>query len=170
MVIAPTLYSGRLTLRPFKEGDAPAINKWCSSLSNTAYVFWHPHRSLETTEKILANWIRKRRNLSWGIELNGELIGEVEIIKDLPDDSFEVGYILREDMWGHGYMNEALHTVLSCMEGLGKKSCYAETDERNASSRRLLEKLGFVYKGTEEGRLIEKKNVFVNIAQYRKEL
>ena len=64
-------------------------------------------------------------------------------------------------------MKEALSSVLSYMFSVGYLSCYAETDERNAASRGLLEKLGFAYEGLEENHLIEKKNEKVNLAKYR---
>jgi [ribosomal protein S5]-alanine N-acetyltransferase len=167
MVVIPPLKTERLTLRAFTEEDAPFVYKWCSSLKCAQYLFWYPHRSLEVTQKIVHKWVRKRRNYSWAIVLNDEPIGEVEIIKDLPEHGFEIGYILRDDMWGHGYMKEALSSVLSYMFSVGYLSCYAETDERNAASRGLLEKLGFAYEGLEENHLIEKKNEKVNLAKYR---
>ena len=158
----------RLTLRPWTLIDVPSVYRWCGSFLCTKYLFWHPHRSAEATEKIVRKWVRKRRNYSWAIVLGDQAIGEVEIIKNLPHDGIEIGYILRDDFWGQGFMSEALEGVFGYLRGIGKAYCYAETDERNASSRRLLERLGFVYLGLEEGRFIAKKNEMINIAKYQK--
>ncbi|MCI1245067.1 MAG: GNAT family N-acetyltransferase [Bacilli bacterium] len=164
----PFIRTERLSLRSFVYADARAVHEWCGSLSCTRYVFWHPHRDLAATERILAGWIRKRRNLSWALVLDGEPIGEVEIVKNLPGKGFEVGYILREESWGRGFMKEALSSVLAYMKGIGKLFCYAETDERNVSSRRLLERLGFSLIGEEKGRHIAKKDETINVVMYQK--
>lgn len=159
----PLLQTPRLSLRPFKEGDAPAIYRWCSSEKVTKYLFWLPHRDPGVSERLLKVWLRKRRNYSWGLEENGDLFGEIEVIKDLPSGGFEIGYISREDKWNQGYMSEALIAVLAFLFGKGGYSyCYAETDKGNLASRALLEKRGFQVQ-KEEGRFIGKtgKNIIV---------
>ena len=170
MVETPLLNTERLTLRSWTALDAPAVNRWCASPLCTQYLFWYPHRSLDATVKIVNKWVRKRRNYSWAIVYLGLVIGEVEIIKDLPREGVEIGYILRDDFWGKGLMGEALEGVLSYLGGIGKAYCYAETDERNASSRRLLEKLGFQFLGLEKDRFVAKKNEKVTLAKYQKNL
>jgi len=168
MVETPLLKTEKLILRPWTVLDAPAVNRWCGSPLCTKYLFWYPHRSLEDTEKIVNKWVRKRRNYSWAIVYSDLVIGEVEIIKDLPHDGVEIGYILRDDYWGKGLMSEALEGVLAYLRGNGKAYCYAETDERNAASRHLLAKLGFQFLGLEEDRFVAKKNEKVTIAKYQK--
>jgi len=170
MVETPLLITARLTLRPWITLDAPSVNRWCGSPLCTKYLFWYPHRSLEVTEKIVSKWVRKKRNYSWAIVYDGQAIGEVEVIKNLPHDGVEIGYILRDDFWGQGLMSEALEGVLAHLREIGKAYCYAETDERNIPSRRLLERLGFQYLGLEEGRFVAKKNEKVNIAKFQKTL
>lgn len=170
MIIAPVLKTARLTLRPFTVSDAPEVFLWCSSQECTKYLFWLPHRKLEDSERLVSRWVKKRRNCSWALDLNGEAIGELEIIKKLPDSGFMLGYILREDKQGQGFMSEALAKVLSYMKENGFAYAFAETDERNEKSRHLLEKSGFMQVGEEKGRLIAKKNISVNIVQYRLDL
>jgi RimJ/RimL family protein N-acetyltransferase len=124
---------------------------------------------MEDTERLVSSWLKKRKHCSWALDLHGEAIGELEIIKDLKDGGFMFGYILRADQWGQGYMSEALETVLDYMFQNGFRYAYAETDERNTRSRQLLERNGFILTGREEGRFIAKKNERVNIVSYRKE-
>jgi RimJ/RimL family protein N-acetyltransferase len=167
MRLAPTLTTERLTLRPFVLEDYPYVYKWCSSLRCAEFLFWLPHRDEETTEKIVAKWVRKRRNYSWALVHDGVPIGEVEVIKDLPDGGFELGYILVDGEWGRGYMSEALKAILPYLFSSGYEYCFAETDARNEKSQHLLAKMGFSYLETEKGRLIEKKNERVDVAKYR---
>lgn len=46
-----TLYTNRLTLRPFREGDAAVMYKnWTYDERVARYCRWHPHNSIAETE------------------------------------------------------------------------------------------------------------------------
>jgi ribosomal-protein-alanine N-acetyltransferase len=167
MVITPEIKTTRLLLRPFQREDAPDMYRWTSSLKCTEFLFWRPNRSLEDTKRILSRWVNKPRNFAWAISLGNEVIGEINVIKDLPCHGFEIGYILRDDTWGQGYMSEAFSAVLSFLWKQGYRYGFAETDARNLRSRRLLEKFGFQLIGTEAGRYIGKIDQKVDVVQYR---
>lgn len=166
----PTLHSLRLTLRPFVLEDAADVYKWCSSFKCAEYLFWHPHRDLGVTTRLLTNWTRKKRNYSWALVKDGHAIGEVQVIKDIPEAGAEIGYILAEEAWGQGYMSEALGVIIPFLQEKGYRYLYAETDERNERSRHLLERQGFLLTETEVGRYIAKKDETINVAKYRKSL
>jgi RimJ/RimL family protein N-acetyltransferase len=119
MVITPVLKTERLLLRPFALEDAPAMYRWTSSLKCTEFLFWRPNRSLEDATRILSRWVNKPRNYAWAIDLSGTAIGEINVIKNLPNQGFEIGYILRDDQWGQGYMSEAFTAVLSFLWNQG---------------------------------------------------
>ena len=60
----------------------------------------------------------------------------------------ELGYALARSHWGAGYMREALHALIGHAFGaMGLRRLEAEVDPANASSTRLLERLGFVREG-----------------------
>ena len=110
MVLTPVLKTERLLLRPFTLEDAPAMYRWTSSIKCTEFLFWRPNRSPEDSARILSRWVSKPRNYAWAIDLGGTAIGEINVIKNLPNQGFEIGYILRDDQWGQGYMPVALTT------------------------------------------------------------
>jgi RimJ/RimL family protein N-acetyltransferase len=157
MKITPTLNTERLILRPFVEEDAPRVYAWCSSPQVTAHLFWHPHRDLSVTQRVLADWIKKKRNYFWALDDGSGAIGEIEIIKDFDDGGCEIGYILLEEKWGQGYMKEALLKVVSFLfnEG-GYRYVYAEAESSNAASLGLLARLGFKVTGVEQGVYVSK--------------
>lgn len=168
-VITPTLTTIRLSLRAFKEEDYPSVYKWCSSLVVTKFLFWFPHRDEEVTKRLVHSWVRKRRNYSWAI-VEDEPIGEVEIIKGLPNNGVELGYTLREDKWGQGIMSEALTAVIRFLLDEKKVAfIYCETDSRNTNSKKLLERLGFSFIESKPYH-IDKKNEDVTLCSYRKNL
>jgi ribosomal-protein-alanine N-acetyltransferase len=163
----PLLHTDRLVLRPFSLEDSPEVYAWCSSWVTTQYLFWYPHRDIEVSKRLVSSWVRKKRNYSWALERDGKAVGEIQVIKDLPNHGFEIGYILREDYWHQGLMQEGVQAVLRFLflED-GYEYGYEETDERNASSRRLLEKVGFVFKERKSDVFIAKKNETVALAVY----
>lgn len=169
MILTPEIVTKRLLLRQVEENDAEAIYAWTGDIEVCRYLFYLPNRDLETTRKIVGNWVRKRRHYAWLLTLNGIPIGEFEIIKDLPGKGFEIGYEMAKAYWGNGYMKEAGEAVLSFMKEQGYAYAYAETDIENVASTHLLEKLGFETIG-EESRLIEKVGRMVRLQKYQKAL
>lgn len=59
---------------------------------------------------------------------------------------YDFGYRLARKHWGKGYGTESAIAALQYgVDQLKFKDIYAETDVNNAASRRILEKLGFLY-------------------------
>jgi ribosomal-protein-alanine N-acetyltransferase len=164
----PILKTERLTLRPFTLDDVSNVYSWCGSLSTTQYLFWHPHRDESVSQRLVESWIRKKRNYSWAIDDGTGAIGEIQVIKDLPDQGFEIGYILREQSWHQGFMKEALLAVLPYLFVHDNYAySYEETDERNSASRHLLESVGYRFLSLKNDVYIAKKDVTINEATYR---
>lgn len=142
----PVLKTQRLTLRPFTLEDVDDVYEWCSSFAVTRFLFWHPHRDKDVTQRLVASWVRKKRNYSWALDAGNEVIGEVQVIKDLPDQGFEIGYSLKEKVWHQGYMTEAVHAVLTYLfSDAGYLYSSEVTDENNLASRKLLEAMGYQF-------------------------
>jgi len=155
---SPVLKTPRLTLRPFEEGDLPAVHGWCSSLEVTKWLLWLPHRDLKTTDRLLQNWIKKKRNYAWALTIDGAAIGEIEVIKDLPGQGAEIGYLLSAKRWHEGLMSEALPEALRFLFAKpGYRYVEAEADARNAPSLGLLRKLGFQAAGERVSYIAKKK-------------
>lgn len=83
----------------------------------------------------------------------GELIGDLVLFWHSDTDLHaEVGYVLHPDHEGHGYATEGTRALLTlCFEGAGAHRVTARVDERNTTSARLLERLGF----RKEARFVE---------------
>lgn len=160
----PTLRSERLLLRPFLPEDLKDVYEWTSSFEVTRYLWWHPNRDISVTEKLLSKWIRQQRNYSWAVSKDNEVIGEVQIIKDLIGKGFEFGMISKESSWGHGYMKEAIFRCFEyCFGEAAYEYGYAESDSRNERSHHVLSILGFKLTDVKKNVLIEKKGETIDV-------
>lgn len=167
MKIAPVLVTARLLLRPIEEKDAPSVYRWTHSPMVTRYLFYLPNRSLEDTERLVASWVRKRRNYEWILCEGEDVFGEIQVIKDLPGNGFEIGYESREDRWGKGFMKEALTAVLRFLfEEGGYAYGYALIEKENLRSQSLLLGLGFRFV-SETKRTIDKIGKEVTLLSFR---
>ena len=72
-----------------------------------------------------------------------------QVVEDqLPDGEVEIGYFLKRIAWGHGYATEAADRILRfAFEDSSLEEVVAVTDPRNQSSKRMLEKIGFLSTG-----------------------
>ena len=164
----PILNTSRLTLRPFVLEDAEDVYEWTGSWEVTKYLWWYPNRDLDTTRKILNKWIRSQRNYSWAIVRENEVIGEIQVIKDLPDKGFEFGITSKISAQGKGYMREASFKAIEYLfSSRLYEYGYAESDKRNERSHRLLKALGFVKTEERKGVLITKKNETIDIICFK---
>jgi len=65
------------------------------------------------------------------------------------DDSIEIGYDLKEEFWGKGYMQEAIKEIVEfAIENMNIKEIRACIYVDNEKSKHLAEKLGFVVSGS----------------------
>ena len=162
----PSLQSERLLLRPFLISDLSDVYEWTSSFEVTRYLWWH--RDISVTEKLLSKWIRQRRNYSWAVVKENEVIGEVQVIKDLPGRGFEFGMISKESSWGQGYMKEAIFRCFEYCFGEGAYEYgYAESDSRNERSHHVLAVLGFKLTSVKKSVFIEKKGEIIDVYCFR---
>ena len=67
----------------------------------------------------------------------------------LPNGEIEIGYFLKRAAWGKGFATEAGERLLRfAFEDTSLKEVVAVIESENKSSRRVLEKIGFVSTGT----------------------
>jgi len=65
---------------------------------------------------------------------------------ELSQGIYEIGFHICSQQWGHGFASEAARGVIEfAFENLAVKTLFAGHNPRNATSRKLLEKLGFRY-------------------------
>lgn len=152
-VQAPEVFmTERLRLRPATDDDAPKIfSGWAQDKEVTRFLTWRPHVELADAEDHVARCKEGWANgspLVWMLENleTGELAGSVAARPR--KHGVNLGYLLGRDYWGRGLMVEALNPVVEWW--LGQEDVFrvwATTDVENDASRRVLEKLGFVFEG-----------------------
>lgn len=148
-VIAPTLNGERLILRQLVVEDAPCL---FSVLSDDDVMrFWSsgPHADLNETKAYIAwNADTTVGHLCWAITRDGVTALGWVVLLPRRAHCYELGYILGRQHWRHGYVYEAACLVLDyAFKERAARRVMADTDPENASSIRLLEKLGFQREG-----------------------
>jgi RimJ/RimL family protein N-acetyltransferase len=150
----PTIEANRICLRWISEADTNAFYAIYSNPEVMRYWSTPPLTDREAAasliKKIQEDW-KRHIILKWGIALrrDDQLIGSLTLFNlDFNHRRAEIGYALGREHWGHGYMNEALMTLLKyAFESLNLHRIEADVDPRNAASIRTLEKLGFQREG-----------------------
>ena len=152
-----TLKTPRLTLRPFRESDLQDFYEYARVDGVGQMAGWLPHKNMDESRSILDMFIREKKTLA--LEYQGKVIGSLGIDlyneADYPElDTLhgrEIGYVLSKDHWGKGLMPEAVTTVTRYLFEVEKLDfLICGHFERNARSRRVIEKCGFRYiKATE---------------------
>ena len=148
------LRSERLILRPLRAADAPAIFAIRSDPRVMRYASSLPLASPDQAAEFIA---RDSAALVAGdtLRLGLQRIEDDALIGSCILFHFneqcrraEVGYELRHDAWGRGYMHEALVELLRfTFTDLALNRIEADIDPRNTASARSLERLGFCREG-----------------------
>ncbi len=153
----PFLTTKRLTLRPIENSDAAFIFNLRTSEYNNRYLDLPIPESIDdcvSKVESIQKGIVANRHIYWAIDANEskEIIGTICLWNfDLLKERAELGYELKEDAQGQGYMTEALLAVLEYgKENLQLKTIEAYTHEKNDASSKLLKKQGFRIKGYQE--------------------
>ena len=147
-----SLETERLRLRSWTEADVepflrhtntPGVMRWLGGVRDPALV-----RDMLLTR--LPGWEAERGFTFWAVErkADGELLGFCGIkLTDDPDTKIvgvhEIGWRLREDVWGQGYAREAASASLAfAFSHTGAEQVVALTVDGNAPSWGLMERLG----------------------------
>lgn len=154
-VTLPVLESPRLRLRALRDEDAAALLVLHGDADVMRYWSTSPWADIARAH---AHLQRARRDmesgdvLPWAIanRASDDLIGTLTLFRiDRDHRRAEIGYALGSAHWGRGLASEALRQVLHhAFDTLDLGRIEADTDPRNAPSRRMLERLGFVQEGT----------------------
>jgi ribosomal-protein-alanine N-acetyltransferase len=150
----PALDTPRLHLRAVTRHDADAIYFLRSDPTVLAYLNIPPAQSVADAEvfiDMISGLQQKGEGITWGMARHGEpeLIGTICYWNLKPEaDQAELGYMLRPEFHGRGFMQETLTTVLRYgAEVMGLRTIEACTHPENEPSKRLLERHGFIESG-----------------------
>ncbi len=149
------LKTKRLILRPWRERDAAALYRYAGDPEVGPAAGWPPHTDVENSRHIIRTALAHPE--TYAICLHGEPIGSIGLkfgaATDLTDrkDECELGYWLGKPFWGQGLMPEAAREILRhAFEELGARAVWCAHFDGNYKSKRVQEKLGFVFHHTSD--------------------
>lgn len=164
------LRANRLTLRPVREADAEAV---VTLLGNDSAAIQMTGRIPDPlTLEDAAAWLTGKvtpHEHAFAIErtTDGRFLGCVGVIE--MEGTAGLGYWIGRPFWGQGYATEAGAAALCFARSLGKVRAVADAFPRNVASRRVLDKLGFVFDGEVE-RFLPMRGGRRTLMQYRRDL
>ena len=161
-----TIETERLILRPWQEDDAEALYKYASYPDIGPPAGWPPHTSVENSRDIIRSVFSAPETYAVCLK-DGSPIGSIGLklngSTDMTDrdDECELGYWIGKPFWGRGMIPEASRALLRhAFENLGMRAVWCGYYEGNENSKRVQEKLGFVYQYTTEGLDVSLLNEF----------
>lgn len=151
------LETERLILRPWEEADAEDLYRYAKDPEVGPPAGWPPHTGVENSRAIIQNVLRAPQTYAVCLK-NGKPIGSVSLklkgSTDMTDreDECELGYWLGKPFWGQGLIPEAARELIRyAFEELGMRAVWCGYYEGNEKSRKVQQKLGFLYRYTTEG-------------------
>ncbi|KXX70666.1 GNAT family N-acetyltransferase [Flammeovirga sp. SJP92] len=161
----------KIKLKPLEMEDANAIFKIIDH--QREYIGqWLPFvqytREIEDTRKFVSSMLEgPEQHLSevYSIMLNDELIGLISF-KDISkvNQSTEIGYWISRDFQGQGIMTNAVRQLCKiAFEEWDMNRVVIKCAEGNIPSKRIPEKIGFQYEGTERESIVMIDGNFVNL-------
>lgn len=156
----PTIRTPRLTLRAITPADVPALHAIFADADVCRYWSRPPLADLAAATALqeeIAQHFAARTLFQWGLVEDGgddALVGTCTIAwLSAEHRNASVGFALRRDRWGRGYIAEALPAMVRfAFETLELHRLEADADPRNAASIRALERVGFVREGYQRER------------------
>ena len=149
------LETQRLILRKWTEEDAESLFEYAKDPEVGPITGWPPHKNVEESKNVIRNVLNGAECYAICRKENNIAIGSIELIlnshTDMTerDDECELGYWLGQPFWGRGYMPEAASALIRHgFEDLGMTPIWCGYYDGNRKSKRVQEKLGFVFHHT----------------------
>ena len=146
------LETERLILRRWEETDAQSLFEYAKEPDVGPIAGWPPHKNVEESLKVIRNVFTGAECYAICEKENNRAIGAIELKlnghTDMTerDDECELGYWLGKPFWGRGYVPEAAKALMRRgFETLGMRTIWCGYYDGNTKSKRVQEKLGFVY-------------------------
>ena len=145
------LETERLILRPWQEVDAESLYTYAKDPDIGLPAGWPPHTSVENSKEIIRNVFSAPETYAVCLK-DGSAIGSIGLklkgYTDMTDgeDECELGYWIGKPFWGQGLIPEAARELLRyAFEELGMNTVWCGYYDGNEKSRRVQEKLGFIF-------------------------
>lgn len=146
----PNFETKRLYFTEFVKGDAEELFKMRSDEKVLKYLDRDPHKSVKESELMIEKMIstyNSKEGINWIIRGKDTLniigyIGYWRLVRE--NLRAEIGYAMKPEYWGNGYMKESLTKVIEFgFKEFCLHSIEANVNPDNAKSIKLLEKFGF---------------------------
>lgn len=151
------LETERLILRPWKDSDAESLYLYAKDPAVGPVTGWLPHRSVEDSLFVIRNFLTGPECYAVCLKGSDSPIGSIELLLKgathvtAQENECELGYWLGKPHWGNGYIPEAARELMRRgFTELGMQTVWCAYFEGNEKSKRVQEKLGFVYERTDE--------------------
>jgi RimJ/RimL family protein N-acetyltransferase len=161
MTTIPVLPTDRLVLRPFREDDAPAVDRMLATphIAEHTLSFSHPSppgAALAWVRRRL-EWAEQGINPQWAITLPGDqLIGAVGILLHDNQPAGSIGYWIGPEFWNRGYATEAARAVIRYgFDTLRLRRLEAMCFVDNLPSARVLEKAGMRFEERRDAHVLK---------------
>ena len=166
-MITPIFEANRFVLRPMKISDAEAIfNNWATDSDVLKYVRWNAHHSINITIEWLAfeeENIANENSYQWVFvnKENNEIFGSGGLSYVEKRKMFEIGYVIMKKYWNQGFATEAAIAIIDfAVNHLNQTRILGRHAKENPVSRKVLEKVGFVYCRDAEYLSFDGKRIF----------
>lgn len=150
--------TSRLVLRAWSEIDAKALFRHAKDPMIGPPAGWPPHISVENSREIIRTVLSQPETYAVCLKDEDTPIGSIGLHlnghTDMTrrDDECELGYWIARPYWGQGLIPEAARALLRhAFEDLQMRAVWCGYYDGNAKSKRVQEKLGFVYHHKTEG-------------------
>ena len=147
-----TFETERLILRPWQDSDAEALYEYAKDDRVGPAAGWPPHTSVENSREIIRKVLSKPETYAVVLKETGRAIGSIGLHfhSDLAKENEpELGYWIGRPFWGRGLVPEAARALLNhAFLDLGCSQVWCGYYEGNERSKRVQEKLGFVFQWT----------------------
>lgn len=139
--------SRELLIRKMTFADLDDLYALLSDREVMRYV--EPPFSKEKTVQFLMDAGLSEKPLVYAVEDSGSFIGYV-IFHDYDEEHMEIGWILKREVWGQGYASLLTKMLIDKSRKLGK-GVIIECDPRQAATKHIAKKYGFVFSGKRDG-------------------
>ncbi|HIS09996.1 MAG TPA: GNAT family N-acetyltransferase [Candidatus Avibacteroides excrementipullorum] len=154
------LVTKRLILRAWQESDAESLYKYAKDPAIGPIAGWPPHTSVEESLNVIRTVFAAPETYAVVLKETGEPVGSIGIMfgdglhsAEMQPGEAEIGYWIGVPYWGQGLIPEAMRYLLKrCFEDLGMTAVWCGYYDGNTKSRRVMEKCGFRFHHTEEGK------------------
>lgn len=153
MLIMPILETKRLVLRPISLQDKEDVFEYAKDPRVGPGAGWKPHVDITESISFIQYSMKKRDfgqpgNYAIIYKENMKMIGTIEV-HTYKGHKAEIGFVLHPDYWNMGIMTEAgKMLIIYAFEILDLKRLTYNHFIDNDRSKRVCQKLGFVYEGT----------------------